>query len=54
MASQQQLRLTMYIVTLADMDAADTAYVTLTVSGTTKVVDIENGIRTHFSGQLVA
>lgn len=42
----------LHISVLADMDAADTAYVTLTVSGSTKVVDLENAIRCQFSGSL--
>ncbi len=39
---------------IADMDAGDTAIVKLTVSGGTKVVDIDNAVNTFFSGQLIA
>ena len=39
---------------LADMDAGDTATATLTVTGSTRVVDINLGIDSHFSGVLMA
>jgi hypothetical protein len=39
---------------LADMDAADTAFVSCTVSGSTKVIDLDNGVRTGFQGEIVA
>jgi len=47
---------TMVMTTLVDMDAGDTAYISLYVSGSTKVVDIFGHAtgRTFFSGELVS
>lgn len=40
--------------TYSDMDAADTAHVTITVSGITDVVDVKNADQAQFDGQLMA
>ena len=37
---------------VADMDAADTAYVTVNVSGGTKVITVNSGVSTRFAGWL--
>lgn len=42
------------IAVVADMDAADTAVVKITVSGSTKVVDLTGGAYGYFSGCLLA
>ena len=39
---------------LVDMDASDTAYLTVTQSGGAAQLDIGNGTDAHFSGYLVA
>lgn len=45
---------TMTVTCIADMDAADTATITLDVSGSTKVVDVSaSGTLNYFSGSLI-
>ena len=44
----------MALTVIADMDAADTAYVQITVTGGNKLISISGGTDTHFFGNLIS